>query len=62
MASILSVAMLFDYIGEKEKGDLIREAIKHCLINKKVTPDLGGNLKTTDVGNEILAYICLEIR
>lgn len=27
MASILSIAMLFDYIGEKEKGDLIREAV-----------------------------------
>ncbi|XRO77399.1 homoisocitrate dehydrogenase [Methanocaldococcus sp. 10A] len=57
IASILSVAMLFDYIGEKEKGDLIREAVKYCLINKKVTPDLGGNLKTKDVGDEILNYI-----
>ncbi|ACV24775.1 homoisocitrate dehydrogenase [Methanocaldococcus fervens] len=62
MASILSVAMLFDYIGEKEKGDLIREAVKHCLINKKVTPDLGGNLKTEDVGNEILNYIRSKLK
>ncbi|ACX72610.1 isopropylmalate/isohomocitrate dehydrogenase [Methanocaldococcus vulcanius M7] len=57
MASILSVAMLFDYMGEKEKGDIIREAVKQCIINKKTTPDLGGNLKTVEVGDEIVRYI-----
>ncbi|HII59229.1 TPA: NAD-dependent isocitrate dehydrogenase [Methanocaldococcus jannaschii] len=62
MASILSIAMLFDYIGEKEKGDLIREAVKYCLINKKVTPDLGGDLKTKDVGDEILNYIRKKLK
>ncbi|CAB3289335.1 Homoisocitrate dehydrogenase [Methanocaldococcus lauensis] len=62
MAAILSVAMLFDYIGEKKKGDIIREAVKYCLMNKRVTPDLGGCLKTKDVGDEILKYVRNKIR
>ncbi len=57
MAAILCVAMIFDYIGEKEKGDLIREAVKYCILNNKVTPDLGGRLKCEDVGREIKEYI-----
>ncbi|WP_423793182.1 homoisocitrate dehydrogenase [Methanocaldococcus indicus] len=56
-ATILSVAMIFDYINEKEKGDIIRESVKRCILNKKVTPDLGGTLKTEEVGKEILKII-----
>ncbi|ADG12957.1 isopropylmalate/isohomocitrate dehydrogenase [Methanocaldococcus infernus ME] len=57
MAAILCVAMIFDYIGEKEKGNLIREAIKHCIEEGKVTKDLGGSLKTHEVAEEIIKYV-----
>ncbi|ENN96372.1 isopropylmalate/isohomocitrate dehydrogenase [Methanocaldococcus villosus KIN24-T80] len=57
MAAILCVSMIFDYINENKKANLIREAIKYCLINGKTTPDLGGNLKTKEVGDEVIKYI-----
>ncbi len=56
-AAVLCVGMIFDYIGENDKGNLIRNAIKTCILDKKTTPDLGGNLKTKDVEKELLKYI-----
>jgi methanogen homoisocitrate dehydrogenase len=54
IATILSAAMMLDYFGMKEDGDKIRNAVKRVLEKRKVTPDLGGNLKTNEVVDEII--------
>ena len=45
---------MLDYFGMKEDGDKIRNAVKRVLEKRKVTPDLGGNLKTNEVVDEII--------
>lgn len=56
LAAILSVKMFFEWMGEP-RSVLIDEAIAHVLQNKIITPDLGGNASTVEVGNAIEEYI-----
>lgn len=54
IAAILACAMMMDVLGYPEQGKRIEKAIKSALDHDKVTPDMGGSLRTTDVGD----YIC----
>lgn len=58
-ASILSAAMLLDYIGLNKEGDAVREAVEIALANNVVTPDLDENstYRTKSVGDYISALI-----
>jgi isocitrate/isopropylmalate dehydrogenase len=61
---VLSAAMMLDWLGRKmkdtkttEASQLIHRAVEHCLSSREVTPDLGGNLSTAEMGNAIAAHI-----
>ena len=55
LAAIWSGAMMLDFIGASQEGDLVMEAIKTVLREKKVrTYDLGGNSTTTEVGRAVM--------
>ena len=49
IASILSAAMMSDYLGYEKISFLIREAVQKTIENKIFTPDLGGSNSTEEV-------------
>jgi 3-isopropylmalate dehydrogenase len=61
IAQILSVAMLFEYFGLKEEGDLIRKAVDASLDAEVRTPEIqvkgGAHYGTKEVGAWIVDYI-----
>jgi isocitrate dehydrogenase (NAD+) len=58
IAAILSGAMLADYIGYKDAASRIRQAVGEVLRTARaLTPDLGGNVTTTEMTEAILSAI-----
>ena len=58
IAAILSVAMLFDFtIGRSDIAQSIQRAVEQTLIDKLLTPDLGGKATTQQVTASVLANI-----
>jgi 3-isopropylmalate dehydrogenase len=53
LGSILTSAMLLDYLGWKDEGGKLRQAVRDALRENFVTPDLGGEKKTQEVGDWI---------
>ncbi|MCQ2078858.1 MAG: isocitrate/isopropylmalate family dehydrogenase, partial [archaeon] len=57
IAAVLAAQMLLENQGFPSVGRMLHDAVRHCLDNKLTTPDLGGTLKTAEVGKEIAKYI-----
>lgn len=58
IAAILTAKMMLDYLGEKEAGNLLYEAVRKNLLERRVrTMDLGGRSKTHEVGDDIVSKI-----
>ncbi len=58
IAAILTAKLMLDYLGEKEAGDLLYQAAKQNLSEKKVrTMDLGGHSRTNEVGDDIVRIL-----
>lgn len=58
IAQILAGAMMLDELKKEEAANTITKAVEEVLKEGKVrTPDLGGNAKTSDVGDEIVRKI-----
>lgn len=58
IAAILTAKMMLDYLGETKAADLLFRAVKQNLSEKKVrTVDLGGNSKTSEVGEDIIRIL-----
>ena len=51
--SILTSAMMLDFLGWTSEGDQLRAAVRSALQENIVTPDLGGDKKTVEVGEWI---------
>jgi tartrate dehydrogenase/decarboxylase/D-malate dehydrogenase len=56
-AAILSLVMLFDWLGETLAANCIRAAVEATLRQKDTTPDLGGSLTTSQMTNRIIANL-----
>ncbi len=55
LATAWSAAQMLEFFGYKKWSDRILEIIEEMLVDKKVlTPDLGGNASTSQVGDEIV--------
>ncbi|HEX9012367.1 MAG TPA: isocitrate/isopropylmalate dehydrogenase family protein [Anaerolineaceae bacterium] len=54
MATILSAAMLLDFIGCPEQAQRVRAAVDVLLRERLVTPDLGGSLSTSQVTDMLI--------
>ncbi|MCT9097058.1 isocitrate/isopropylmalate dehydrogenase family protein [Haloarchaeobius sp. HME9146] len=48
-ATILSAAMLLEYLGYDEEGQAVRDAVESVLEEGPTTPDLGGDASTEEV-------------
>ena len=58
MATILSAGMMLNWLGEYEAAQSIEDAVIQVLIDGKVlTPDLGGNSKTSDIADAVSAKL-----
>jgi 3-isopropylmalate dehydrogenase len=59
VASILSVAMMLDYLELPEAADKLRRAVEHAIENRYVTVDLNAeqHYSTSEVGSFIADYI-----
>lgn len=58
MAAIWSASQMLDFFGYENYGAKIIEAIEKNLVEaKNLTPDLGGNAKTNEVGDSIKEHL-----
>ncbi|MBM73779.1 MAG: 3-isopropylmalate dehydrogenase [Proteobacteria bacterium] len=57
LAAILTVGMMLNFLGKPELEEKICEAVRLCLLNDQVTPELGGNLTTVQVGDAVLSHL-----
>src|SRR5580692_10125259 len=49
LGSVLSSAMMLEFLGWQPEADRIRKAVKSAFLKDILTPDLGGNKKTIEV-------------
>jgi 3-isopropylmalate dehydrogenase len=57
IATILSAAMMFEWIGGKDAAAAIRRAVEKSIENNVKTPDIGGKSTTAEVGRYIATVI-----
>jgi tartrate dehydrogenase/decarboxylase/D-malate dehydrogenase len=57
IAAILSAAMLLDHLRQPQAAERIRTAVAATLASGVGTPDLGGKLKTEEMGREVVERI-----
>lgn len=57
IAAVLAAQMLLENQGFKEEGRMLHDAVRHCLDTGKTTPDLGGRLRTEEVGTAIAEFV-----
>jgi homoisocitrate dehydrogenase len=54
VATLLSAAMLLDYLGETVQGECLRQAVSTCIACNETTEDLGGTLTTEQVTARVI--------
>ncbi len=54
VAAILSAAMMLEWLGEEASGTALRAAVEGALVAGCHTPDLGGELTTTQMADAVI--------
>ena len=63
LATVWSASQMLDFFGHKDWGKRLIDCIEKVLTNKEVlTPDIGGNATTKEVGDEIIRLIREDFR
>ncbi|ACB39770.1 isocitrate/isopropylmalate dehydrogenase family protein [Pyrobaculum neutrophilum] len=57
IATILSAAMMFEWLGRSDAAQAIRSAVERSILQGVKTPDIGGNSKTAEVGRYIASIL-----
>jgi 3-isopropylmalate dehydrogenase len=57
LGSILTSGMMMEFLGWKLEAAAIRAAVRAALKENYVTPDLGGNKSTVEVGNWVATFV-----
>lgn len=57
LAAILTAGMMFGFLGHPELENRIAIAVQDALSSDLVTPELGGRLSTSEVGDAILDFL-----
>lgn len=57
VAQVLSAAMMLEWLGEDAGAATIRRAVEQTLAAGKHTPDLGGTLSTTQMGDALVQAV-----
>ncbi|HEY4593600.1 MAG TPA: isocitrate/isopropylmalate family dehydrogenase, partial [Thermoanaerobaculia bacterium] len=51
VGAVLSAAMMLDYLGHQEAAQAVETAVARSMREGQTTPDLGGSLTTSQVGD-----------
>jgi isopropylmalate/isohomocitrate dehydrogenase-like protein len=57
IAAILAAKMMLEHLGEEDQAKKIEDAVVDAIKNNKLTPELGGNLKTKEVTDHIIGEL-----
>jgi len=57
LAAILTAGMMLEYLGFTDDADRVHGAVAECLRADLITPELGGALSTSEVGDAVLARL-----
>jgi 3-isopropylmalate dehydrogenase len=57
LGAVLTAAMMLDFLGWREEGDALRRVTNEALRENFVTPDLGGEKKTAEVGDWLASRV-----
>lgn len=57
VATILSVAMMFEWLGRLDAAEAIRNAVHKALESGYKTPDIGGTYNTVEVGKAVASLV-----
>jgi 3-isopropylmalate dehydrogenase len=57
MGAVLAAGMMCEHLGWTDEARLIEAAVQAALRESKVTPDLGGSLRTQQVGDWLAAFV-----
>ena len=60
-ATFLAAVMMLDYLDESESAECLRTAVNDCIANGESTPDLGGNLTTSQVTERVIRRLELVV-
>jgi len=55
-SSILSAAMMLDFLGMKSRGDIIRRSVREAYAKMERTADVGGSMGTRDFAERVAKY------
>jgi 3-isopropylmalate dehydrogenase len=55
--AILSAALMLETLGWREEAVAIEDAVRRAVIDRQVTPDVGGTLGTKETGSAILTHL-----
>lgn len=62
LGAILTVALMLDELGHREAAAGVEEAVRESLRGGRTTPDLGGALTTSQVGDELARALAEPVR
>ena len=62
IAAVLAAQMLLEEQGYPAEGRMLHDAVRNSLDTGKTTPDLGGNLSTSEVGKAIADSVRSQTR
>lgn len=57
VAAVLSVALMLDTLGHPEAATVVEEAVARSLREDRTTPDLGGSMTTSEVGDWLVEAV-----
>ena len=57
VAAVLSAAMMLDHLDEPESAGRVRQAVEKTLLGGQGTPDLGGDLSTSQMGDLLISHL-----
>jgi len=61
LATVWSASQMLDFFGHENWGKRLIDCIEEVLVERKVlTPDLGGQASTAEVGNEVIRKLNLR--
>ena len=60
LGSILAAGMMLDFLGWHSEGETLRNAVRAALRENFVTPDLGGEKRTVEVGDWIARHVAAQ--
>ena len=53
MGAIVTAALMLEHIGHGAAADGVEDAVRHLIAEGRTTPDLGGELSTSEVGDAV---------